>query len=222
MIRIELHCHTAYSKDSLMTPRRLLEVCETRGIDRIAITDHNEIDGALEAAHLDPDRVIVSEEIMTLKGELLAYFIQQRVDPYQDPLETIQQLRDQGAVISVAHPFDAIRTGSWELEDLLTILPHLDAIEVFNGRTISVSPNKQAEELAANHGLLSTAGSDAHSYREVGRTHLVLPPFSDPASFLQSLGQSEIIRHQSSPLIHFTSRYATFVKSLGLSRKWLR
>jgi predicted metal-dependent phosphoesterase TrpH len=216
MIRIELHSHTTYSKDSLMTPRRLLEICEARGIDRIAITDHNEIDGALEAARLDPERVIISEEIMTSKGELLAYFIQRRVDPHQDPIETIQQLRNQGAVISVAHPFDAIRSGSWELDDLLMILPHIDAIEVFNGRTMSDSPNKQAEELAAEHGLLSTAGSDAHSYREVGRTHLILPPFSDPASFLQSLDRAEIVRHRSSPLIHFASRYATLVKSLGL------
>ena len=67
-IRVELHCHTYFSKDSLIDPEALLVLCRTRGIDRIAITDHNAIDGALLAAEIDPRRVIISEEIMTTQG----------------------------------------------------------------------------------------------------------------------------------------------------------
>jgi predicted metal-dependent phosphoesterase TrpH len=218
MIHVELHCHTVYSKDSLMQPRRLLQVCQERGIEKIAITDHNEIAGALEAAALNPDRVIVSEEIMTSKGELLAYYVQEHVPPHLSPLETIERLRIQGAVISVAHPFDAIRSGSWAVEDLMQIVPHIDAIEVFNGRTMTASPNKKAVAFATEHGLLGTAGSDAHAYREVGRTHLLLPSFSSPDEFRQALAQAEIIPFRSSALIHLASRYATFVKALGLGQ----
>jgi predicted metal-dependent phosphoesterase TrpH len=70
MLLTELHCHTIYSKDSLTTPEKLLEVCERKGIDRIAITDHNTTAGAFHVQQLDPERVIIGEEIMTTKGEL--------------------------------------------------------------------------------------------------------------------------------------------------------
>ncbi|MEN6410498.1 MAG: PHP domain-containing protein, partial [Anaerolineaceae bacterium] len=80
-MKVEFHCHTIYSKDSLVTPETLLKVCRKRGIDRIVITDHNQIEGALRAYDLDPQRVIPGEEIMTRDGELLAAFVTRRVPP---------------------------------------------------------------------------------------------------------------------------------------------
>ena len=118
-----------------MLPAKLLAVCQARGIDRVAITDHNTIEGALEARRLAPQRVIVGEEIMTDRGELLGYFLHERIPPGLSAQETIQRLRDQGAVISVSHPFDSVRAGSWSESDLRQILPLVDAIEVFNART---------------------------------------------------------------------------------------
>ena len=214
-ITVELHCHTHYSKDSLMMPTRLLQVCKQRGIDRLAITDHNEFDGAVKASEIEPQRVILGEEIMTTHGELLAYFVKERIPAYLSPEETIDKLRGQGAVISVAHPYDRIRAGSWSDEDLNRILPLVDAIEVFNARTLSSAPNRKAADAARIHGLLSTAGSDAHTYFEVGRTTLRLPDFNDADSFRAALASAEIIAKRSSPLVHFFSRYATFRKTLG-------
>ena len=214
-ITVELHCHTYFSSDSLMLPSRILEVCKQRGIDRIAITDHNEIGGAKKAFDLDPERVIVGEEIMTTQGEILAYFVEEWIPPQLTPEETIDRLRDQGAVISVAHPYDSIRGGSWNPDDLEKILPLVDAIEVFNARTISSRPDKMAANAADEHGLLRTAGSDAHAYSEVGRTVLRLPNFNDAESFRIALTSAEIIRRRSSPFVHFFSRYATFRKALG-------
>ncbi|MFN2274786.1 MAG: PHP domain-containing protein, partial [Anaerolineales bacterium] len=74
LLNVELHCHTYRSEDSLMLPGSILRACDRRGIDRVAITDHNTIAGALEAARLAPDRVIVGEEILTTEGEVLGYF----------------------------------------------------------------------------------------------------------------------------------------------------
>jgi hypothetical protein len=215
LITVELHCHTCYSSDSLMLPSRLLEVCKQRGIDRIAITDHNEFDGAVKSAEIDPDRVIRGEEIMTTQGELLAYYVEEWIPPNLSPEETIDRLRDQGAVISVAHPYDSIRGGSWREGDLDQILPLIDAIEVFNARTISSSPDKKAENVASAKGMLRTAGSDAHAYFEVGRTVMRLPNFNDAESFRLALASAEIIMRRSSPLVHLFSRYATFRKALG-------
>src|SRR5690349_11787320 len=104
--KVELHSHTFYSKDSLTNLEMMIETCRKRGIDRIAITDHNTAEGALALAKLAPDLIIPGEEIMTPQGEILAFFVRETIPPGLSPVETIQRLRDQGAVISVSHPYD--------------------------------------------------------------------------------------------------------------------
>src|SRR5512136_1243514 len=99
---IELHCHTEASADSLMRPADMLRVCQRRGIGTLAVTDHNNVHGALAAQALAPGRVIVGEEIMTTAGELLAYFVKEEVPRGLTPAETIARLKAQQAVICVA------------------------------------------------------------------------------------------------------------------------
>jgi len=212
MLTIEFHCHTLYSKDSLVVPDALVETCRQRNIDRVVITDHNEIDGALEAQRIDPVRVIVGEEVMTSQGELLAAFVKERVPPGLSPLEAIAHLRQQGAFISVSHPFDRNRNGSWQPEDLLAILPHIDAIETFNTRCFSSGFNRQAQEFASQHKLCATVGSDAHTLCELGRAVLILPEFHDADSLRISITKAQTKTRLSSPFIHFTSRWAVWKK----------
>jgi predicted metal-dependent phosphoesterase TrpH len=212
---IELHCHTYVSGDSLSAPARLLEVCRRRGIDRLAITDHNAVAGARAALALDPERIIPGEEIMTTQGELLAFFVGELVPAGLPPDEALRRLRDQGAFISVSHPFDHVRKGAWNLADLERILDRVDALEVFNARVLSAEPNRLAAELAERARLPGTSGSDAHTYAEVGRAAMVLPPFSDAESLRVSLRSARILRRRSSPLVHLASRYASWRKRLG-------
>jgi predicted metal-dependent phosphoesterase TrpH len=217
MLRVEFHCHTIYSKDSLLQPEQLLAACRRKGIDRVVITDHNTIAGAQRAVELDPQRVIVGEEIMTAQGELLAAFVQEEIPAGLQPLEAITRLRQQGAFISVSHPFDATRKGHWELPALLEIAPLVDAIETFNARCMSAKSNSRAQEFASEHRLLGTAGSDAHTAFELGRAAMLLPDFRDAASLKAILHQARFETRLSSPLVHFTSRYATWNKRLRKS-----
>jgi hypothetical protein len=214
-IRIELHCHTYHSADSLMRPARLVELCRRRGLQRLAVTDHNSIAGAQEAAALDPELVIVGEEIETTEGELLGYFLQEQLPAGLTPAEAIARLRDQGALISVSHPCDRFRHGAWEPEALRRILPLVDALEVFNARTLMGADNRAAEHIAAGAGLLATAGSDAHAYVEVGRSGMLTPSFQDAAGMKRALAQGQIVRRLSSPLVHFLSRYAKWRKLIA-------
>ena len=115
-----------------MLPAKVLEVCRQRGIDKVAITDHNTIAGALQAAELDPTRVIVGEEIRTPKGELIAYFVREEIPAGLEPEHAIELLRSQGAFISVSHPLDRLRGKVWSEDDLREILPLVDAIEVLS------------------------------------------------------------------------------------------
>ena len=212
MLTVEFHCHTYYSKDSLVRPADLVEMCRRRGIDRVVITDHNHTTGALEAQRIDPQRVIVGEEVMTTQGELLCAFVQECLPPGLYPMEAISRLRSQGAFISVSHPFDNTRNGSWRPEDLLSIAPHVDAIEVFNSRCITAQANKQAHDFAAQQNLPGTVGSDAHTLRELGRSVLILPDFSDAAGLRNVIIQAQHQARLSSPFIHITSRWAVWQK----------
>lgn len=214
-VRVELHAHTRFSKDSLVSPARLVEHCKKNGIDRIAITDHNEIQGALEAKDHAPDRVIVGEEIETTQGELIGYFLQERVPPGLQPLAAIERLRNQGAVISVAHPFDTVRSSNWSEEELLAIVPEIDAVEVFNARCLSDKPNQRAKDFAEQHGVLATVGSDAHSLWELGMASLDLPYFDDAEGFLNALTEARPSTRLSPAFVHLFSRFAVMWKKIG-------
>ena len=215
LVRAEFHCHTIFSKDSLTRPADLLETCRHRGIDRLAVTDHNTLAGALAARRLDPDRVIVGEEIMTARGELLAFFVQEEVPRGLPPLVAIRRLRQQGAFISVSHPFDSARNGAWALQDLLEITPLVDALETFNSRCAGPRPNLMAQAFAIEHNLPGTVGSDAHILWEVGRSTLLLEDFKDAGELRTSIRQAQASQTASPFWVHFASTYARLYKRMN-------
>lgn len=216
MPSLEFHCHTIYSKDSLLPPADLLAAARRKNIDRVVITDHNTIAGALAAQALDPQRVIVGEEILTTAGELLAAFVREEIPARLPPLEAISRLRAQGAFISVSHPFDPRR--GWEFAALQEILPLVDALETFNARCLTLEPNRLAEACARQNGLLATVGSDAHTAWELGRATLTVAEFSGVAGLRAVLPAAQIRARLSSPLIHLTSRFAVIFKAWHLKR----
>ena len=212
-LRTEFHCHTIYSKDSLTTPEKLIKTCQRKGIDRVVVTDHNNIEGAQRCQEIDPERVIIGEEVMTTRGELLAAYVCEEIPAGLQPMEVIERLRAQNAFISVSHPFDQHRSGHWELDDLLKILPYVDAIETFNSRCILPRFNFQAQNFAVEHGLLGTYGSDAHAAFELGRGNLLLLPFEDAESLKTALKNAVVPKIiQGTPFVHLTSRWAVWRK----------
>jgi predicted metal-dependent phosphoesterase TrpH len=212
LLRVEFHCHTIYSKDSLTLPERLVATCHRKGIDRVVVTDHNTIAGARAARALAPELVIVGEEIKTTRGEILAAFVMEEVPTGLSPKETIQRLKGQGAFISVSHPFDIYRSGHWELEDLLEILPEVDAIETFNSRCWSPEFNRQAQRFAQGHNIPGTVGSDAHAPLELGRAVLLLEQFRGPEEMRAVIRRGIPKVRWSPPWFHLISRYAVIRK----------
>jgi len=214
MLSVEFHCHTIASKDSLTRPAALVDACQRKRIDRVIITDHNTIAGALAAQSLDPERVIVGEEIMTTRGEILAAFVTEEIPAGLSPQETIRRLKEQGAFISVSHPFDEFRKGAWKLGDLLEIIPDVDAIEVFNSRCMLPRFNNAAKNFAEKHGLAGTVGSDAHAAFELGRGLMLLNPFNGPHEMRAALRSARAVTHPSPPWFHLVSRYASLRKKI--------
>jgi hypothetical protein len=215
-ISLEFHSHTSASRDCLLRPADLVAAARRKGIDRVVVTDHNSIAGALEAQRLDPERIIVGEEILTTRGEILAAYVTEEVPAGLSPQETIRRLREQGAFISVSHPFDRLRKGGWELSDLEAIVPLVDAIETFNSRCMSPRFNVEAEEFARRNGIPRTVGSDAHAAFELGRSLLVVEPFHSPEELRAVVPRGVPRVRWSPPWFHLVSRFATIRKKIKI------
>jgi predicted metal-dependent phosphoesterase TrpH len=214
--KVDLHMHTCVSKDGVLHPADVIKIARRKGLDRVCITDHNRIEGALLAKQIDPEFVIVGEEILTTHGEILAFFVSEWVPPRLSHQETIDQLEAQGAVISVSHPFDRHRNRPWTEELLETILPRIDAIESFNARAIHAEDNEKARAFAAAHNLPTTAGSDAHTGMEIGAAYLEMPSFTTAQEFRAGLPQATVHGQLSPAWVHLFSSINRWRGRLGL------
>jgi predicted metal-dependent phosphoesterase TrpH len=210
-LRVDFHTHTGYSPDSIASIARFLKSAHLHGLDRVVVTDHNTIRGALAAQKAEPEFVIVGEEIQTTCGELLAAFVKEEVPKNLDPMKAIELLRAQGAFISVSHPMDYMRSG-WPDEDLKRIIPFVDAIEGANARVLKNATNTMALVFAREHDLAITAGSDAHHPYELGRMSLELPAFTDADSLRSVIRAGRVVGMRSPGWVHLFSTQARIVK----------
>lgn len=211
-MKVDFHCHTIHSSDSLTPIVELIKAARKRGLDRIVVTDHNTIEGALEAHRLAPDLVIVGEEIQTTEGEFLAAFVSDPLPKRLDPREALRRLKAQNAFISISHPFDRERSG-WPLETLEWLAPQVDAVEVLNARVMHADYNQQALDFAYKHHLAGGAGSDAHHPSEIGRVYSELPDFTDADSLRKAIQSARQVGKISSPLVHLYSVRARMKKN---------
>jgi predicted metal-dependent phosphoesterase TrpH len=202
IIAVEFHCHTDYSRDSSNEVAELITAAREKGIDRLAVTDHNTIRGALAAKALAPELIIVGEEILTERGELIAYFVSEEIPRGTLAAEALARLKAQNAFISIPHPFDWRRHG-WREEELLELLPQVDAVEVFNARCLQKSYNDRALALALEHDIPMLAGSDAHSLVELGLALTYLPPFNSADELRAVVRQSLTSGRMLTPADHF-------------------
>ena len=212
MIRIDLHVHTACSRDSLTPPGDAITWARRRGLDAIAITDHNVITAGLALRDSESVQVIVGEEIRTTRGEIIGLFLDQAIAPGLTPEETIHRIRAQGGLVYIPHPLDRVRASRLDYGALLSVIDEVDIIEVLNARVTLAVDNRQAQELADAYHLLPGAGSDAHQGFEIGRTWVEMPPFADAPSFLAALASGRVRGVISSPLVHVGSTCARLAK----------
>ncbi len=215
LIRADLHNHSHYSPDSILSPRDLVRRAVEERLGYIAVTDHNTVRGGLAAQEIaDGVTVIVGEEVRTSRGEVLGLFLNEDIPRDLSPAETMHRIHDQGGIIGIPHPFDNLRS-SLDHEERTRLIDQVDFIEGLNARIVFANDNQKAVELGRRYDLPLTAASDAHSAREVGRCYVELPPFEGPHEFLTSLRQGRLSGRLSSPLIHLISRYAVIRHKLA-------
>jgi glycosyltransferase involved in cell wall biosynthesis len=201
LIDVDLHMHTDHSYDCATPVEVLLAEARGRGLGAIAITDHNEISGALEArAKADGLKVIVAEEVKTAdQGEVIGLFIEDKIPRGLSLEETIAEIKRQGGLVYVPHPFDRLHSVP-DYEHLLGVLDDVDAIEVFNPRVAIAEFNEEAVRFAAKYRIPAGAGSDAHVPQGLGSVRIRMRDFDGPKEFLQSLRDADIVRNPASLL----------------------
>jgi hypothetical protein len=201
LIDVDLHMHTDHSYDCATPVEVLLAEARDRGLGAIAITDHNEISGALEAqAKADGVKGIVAEEVKTAEeGEVIGLFIEEKIPRGGTLRDTITEIKRQGGLVYVPHPFDRLHSVP-DYKHLLPVLDEVDAIEVFNPRVAITEFNEEAVRFAAKYRIPAGAGSDAHVPQGLGSVRIRMRDFDGPEEFLESLRDADIVRNPASLL----------------------
>jgi len=198
LIEVDLHMHTDHSGDCATPVEVLLETARDRGLGAIAVTDHNEVSGALEARRIaegmDDLKVIVGEEVKTAEqGEVIGLFIEEKIPKGLTMAETIAEIRRQGGLVYVPHPFDRFHSVP-DYEHLLDIVEEVDLLEVFNPRVALTAFNEEAVRFARKYRIVSAAGSDGHVAQALGSVRQRIHDFDGPAEFLEAMRDADITR----------------------------
>jgi hypothetical protein len=199
LIDVDLHMHTDHSYDCATPVEVLLAEARAKGLGAIAVTEHNEISGALEAAEKAKGiKVIVGEEVKTAsQGEVIGLFIKEKIPRGMTLQETIAEIKRQGGLVYVPHPFDRMHSVP-DYKHLLDVLDDIDLIEVFNPRVAIAEFNEEAVRFAAKYRMIAGAGSDAHVPQGLGSVRIRMHDFDGPEQFLESLRTADIIRNPAS------------------------
>lgn len=200
-IDVDLHMHTNHSHDCATPPEVLLETARVQGLGAIAVTDHNVVSGAHAAAEIAEDygvKLIIGEEVKTKdQGEVIGLFINEQIPKGVTLQEAIADIKRQGGLVYVPHPFDRMHSVP-DYKNLLEVLEDIDLIEVFNPRVAFSAFNDEAARFAAKYRIVAGAGSDSHVAQGLGSVRINMYDFDGPEEFLESLREADIARSPSS------------------------
>lgn len=190
MLRVDLHLHSRYSHDGKASIPQLIERARECGLDRLALTDHNTAEGALEFARVAPRLAIVGEEAKTFEGEVIGLFITDRIPPFRRPEEALDLIHAMGGLTYIAHPLDRNRSHFREAR-LVDLADRIDIIETYNP-WCDAAANQAAARLANELGKVTATGSDSHSVEELGRSWMEMEEYDGVQDFLEKL---RVARH---------------------------
>ena len=219
---VDLHLHTRASFDCLSAPAAVARTAAERGLTHIAITDHDRIDGALEARAAAPDGlvVIVGEEVRSREGDLICLFLDRAIPPGLSAADTIAAARDQGGLVGLPHPFDRARGSLLRDPAMQALLPLVDWVEVHNARVMIGDGNERAATLASEHAIPGVAVSDAHSLIEIGVAYTALDGDpSTPEGLVGALSSATLVPGRASFYVRLITPAAKLIqRSRGVRR----
>jgi len=185
MLRVDLHLHSHFSHDGKSSLQQLIDRAHECRLDRLALTDHNTIEGALSFVRAAPELAIAGEEAKTLEGEVIGLFITSRVPPFLAPEEAMDLIHGMGGLVYLPHPLDRYRA-HYSAHRIAELAPRIDIIETYNP-WCEADANRAAARLADELGKVTATGSDSHSAEELGRSWMEMEDYRDAGDFLDKL-----------------------------------
>jgi hypothetical protein len=194
-----------------MSPAELVERARAAGLDRVAVTDHNRMDGAFEAWSIDPALVILAEEIDCADGtDVIGLFLKEPIPPGLSVEETAERIRDQGGIVYAPHPYAYLRSPQRRARAVLAVA---DVVEVFNARAFWPLWNRSALDAARARDLPMAASTDGHFRHEIGGAYTEMPVFSTPEQFRVALRAARPVAGPTrNPFIHVRSLATEFAR----------
>ena len=218
ILRMEMHLHTQYSIDSYLKLETIIKVCQRKGINCVAVTDHGTIEGAERLREKIEKKnakikVITGEEIFTSKGEVIGLFLKERIPYLLSPEDTIRRIKKQGGLVYIPHPFIPFMANCLG-EELYEFSKEIDIVEVFNARSFFRRSGERASQFAQDNGIVTAAGSDAHFASEIGNAYMELEEFNGPQEFLRKLREAKAIIKGRGWLLSFPTYGILFLSKI--------
>ena len=213
-----MHVHTSCSPDSLIKDYELLEACERKGIDCVAVIDHDNIECALKLHEKAPSKIIVGEEIHTTAGEIAGLFLREHIEPGLSPMETVEKIKEQGGLVYLPHPFDNMRGSVLESQAREEICDKIDIVEAYNSRSIFRWTNWKAAKFAKEKGILLGVGSDAHAQYELGMAYVRMEQFDSAEDFLTKLADATTRARSTSLTLNLITKIYKVIRGKSVRR----
>jgi len=186
-----------------------------RSLDRIAVMDHNEIEGALHLAEMTPLPIIAGKQIASQDSEIAGLFLHEWIPPGLAMEETVVRIKEQEGLVYVPHPLARDVPTAMGRPNLESIIDQVDILEAFNARILCQADNLAARELARQRNIPMGAGSDAHFAREIGRAGVELHEFMTPQGLLSSLGPGHIFGRRTPYLFSVATCGLSYLDKFG-------
>ncbi len=184
-LKIDLHVHSYYSTDSSITPEELVFYAKRRGLDAVAVTDHNRLDGALKIARETDFLVVPGVEVISSDGHVVGLNVHDLVPPGLPATETVDKIHESGGIAVACHPIGLFKGGLGGL-----VNAKFDALEVINSSAIPFGYTvRQNEKIASHLRKARVAGSDAHYGPEIGYAHTLVDAELNPDDVVRAISK---------------------------------
>jgi predicted metal-dependent phosphoesterase TrpH len=186
-VKADLHVHTTYSSDSVITPKELVFYAKKRGLTAVAVTDHNHVEGALKIAEETDFLIIPGTEVSSMHGHIVGLNVSERIPKGLSADETVDRIHEAGGIAIACHPFALLKGSIGE-----HVSDKFDAVETINASAFPFNrATSKANQLAERLKLPKVAGTDAHYGPVIGQAYTLIDSEANVEAIVKAIANGQ-------------------------------
>jgi predicted metal-dependent phosphoesterase TrpH len=186
-VKADLHVHTTYSRDSVITPKELVFHAKKRGLTAVAVTDHDHVEGALKIAKETDFLIIPGTEVSSLHGHIVGLNVSELIPRGLSADETVDRIHKAGGIAIACHPFALLKGSIGE-----HVSAKFDAVEVINASAFPFNrATSKANQLAERLRLPKVAGTDAHYGSVIGQAYTLIDSEANVEAIIKAIANGK-------------------------------